>query len=83
MKPLSIAWVGLVGVVSAALSFLGFLAHMRVGNTPLIVTPGPAVLFALATALLIWSGLAVRRLRADKETWINALPARAPWSAAP
>ena len=75
MKPLSIAWVGLVGVVSAALSFLGFLAHMRVGNTPLIVTPGPAVLFALATALLIWSGLAVRRLRADKETWINALGA--------
>ena len=41
MKPLAITWVLLVGVVSAALSFLGFFAHMRTGGTPMIVTPGP------------------------------------------
>ena len=56
MKPLSITWVTLVGFVCALLSFLGFFAHMRAGGTPLIVTPGPAVVFAVATALLIWSG---------------------------
>ena len=42
---------------------------------PLIDTPGPAVVFAVATALLIWSGLAVRRLRANKDTWIDAIGA--------
>ena len=47
MKPLAIIWVLLVGVVSAALSFVGFFAHMRTGGTPMIVTPGPAVVFAL------------------------------------
>ena len=41
----------------------------------MIVTPGPAVVFAVATALLIWSGLAVRRLRAGKDTWIDAIGA--------
>ena len=75
MKPLSITWVALVGFVCALLSFLGFFAHMRAGATPLIVTPGPAVVFAVATALLIWSGLAVRRLRANKDTWIDAIGA--------
>jgi putative membrane protein len=65
----------LVGVVSAALSFLGFFAHMRTGGTPMIVTPGPGVVFAVATAILIWSGMAVRRLRADKDTWIDAIGA--------
>ena len=75
MKPLSITWVTLVGFVCALLSFLGFFAHMRAGGTPLIVTPGPAVVFAVATALLIWSGLAVRRLRANKDTWIDAIGA--------
>ena len=75
MKPLSITWVTLVGFVCALLSFLGFFAHMRAGGTPLIVTPGPAVVFAVATALLIWSGLAVRRLRAGKDTWIDAIGA--------
>ena len=73
MKPLAIIWVLLVGVVSAALSFVGFFAHMRTGGTPMIVTPGPAVVFALATAILIWSGMAVRRLRAGKDTWIDAI----------
>ena len=75
MKPLSITWVAVVGLVAAGLSFLGFLAHMRQGGTPLIVTPGPAVIFAIATACLIWSGLAVRRLRAGKDTWIDAIGA--------
>lgn len=75
MKPVAIAWVLLLGVTCAALSFLGFLAHMRAGGTPMIVTPGPAVVFALSTAALIWSGLAVRRLRAGKETWIDAIGA--------
>ena len=75
MKPLSITWVTLVGFVCALLSFLCFFTHMRAGGTPLIVTPGPAVVFAVATALLIWSGLAVRRLRANKDTWINAIGA--------
>ena len=75
MKPLSITWVTLVGFVCALLSFLGFFAHMRAGGTPMIVTPGPAVVFAVATALLIWSGLAVRRLRANKDTWIDAIGA--------
>ena len=65
MKPLSITWVTLVGFVCALLSFVGFFAHMRAGGTPLIVTP----------ALLIWSGLAVRRLRANKDTWIDAIGA--------
>ena len=75
MKPVSIVWVAAVGLVAAGLSFLGFLAHMRQGGTPLIVTPGPAVIFAIATACLIWSGLAVRRLRAGKDTWIDAIGA--------
>ena len=75
MKPLAITWVLLVGVVSAALSFLGFSAHMRTGGTPMIVTPGPGVVFAVATAILIWSGMAVRRLRAGKDTWIDAIGA--------
>ena len=75
MKPLAITWVLLVGVVSAALSFLGFFAHMRTGGTPMIVTPGPGVVFAVATAILIWSGMAVRRLRAGKDTWIDAIGA--------
>ena len=75
MKPLAIIWVLLVGVVSAALSFVGFFAHMRTGGTPMIVTPGPAVVFALASAILIWSGMAVRRLRAGKDTWIDAIGA--------
>ena len=75
MKPLSITWVTLVGFVCALLSFLGFFAHMREGGTPMIVTPGPAVIFAIATACLIWSGLAVRRLRAGKDTWIDAIGA--------
>ena len=75
MKPLAITWVLLVGVVSAALSCLGFFAHMRTGGTPMIVTPGPGVVFAVATAILIWSGMAVRRLRAGKDTWIDAIGA--------
>ena len=75
MKPVSIVWVAVVGLVAAGLSFLGFLAHMRQGGTPMIVTPGPAVIFAIATACLIWSGLAVRRLRAGKDTWIDAIGA--------
>ena len=75
MKPVSILWVVAVGLVAAGLSFLGFLAHMRQGGTPMIVTPGPAVIFASATACLIWSGLAVRRLRAGKDTWIDAIGA--------
>lgn len=75
MKPVSIVWVAAVGLVAAGLSFLGFLAHMRQGGTPMIVTPGPAVIFAIATACLIWSGLAVRRLRAGKDTWIDAIGA--------
>ena len=75
MKPLAITWVLLVGVVSAVLSFLGFFAHMRTGGTPMIVTPGPGVVFAVATAILIWSGMAVRRLRAGKDTWIDAIGA--------
>ena len=75
MKPLAITWVLLVGVVSAALSFLGFFAHMRTGGTPMIVTPGPGVVFAVATAILIWSGMAVRRLRAGKDTGIDAIGA--------
>ena len=75
MKPLSITWVTLVGFLCALLSFLGFFSHMRAGGTPMIVTPGPAVVFAVATALLIWSGLAVRRLRANKDTWIDAIGA--------
>ena len=75
MKPLAITWVLLVGVVCAVMSFLGFFAHMRAGGTPMIVTPGPAVVFALATTALIWSGLAVRRLRAGKDTWIDAIGA--------
>ena len=75
MKPVSIVWVLAVGLVAAGLSFLGFFTHMREGGTPMIVTPGPAVIFAIATACLIWSGLAVRRLRAGKETWIDAIGA--------
>ena len=75
MKPVSIVWVLAVGLVAAVLSFLGFFAHMREGGTPMIVTPGPAVIFAIATACLVWSGLAVRRLRAGKDTWIDAIGA--------
>ena len=75
MKPVSIVWVLAVGLLAVGLSFLGFFAHMREGGTPMIVTPGPAVIFAIATACLIWSGLAVRRLRAGKETWIDAIGA--------
>lgn len=75
MKPVSILWVVAVGLVAAGLSFLGFLAHMRQGGTPMIVTPGPAVIFAIATACLVWSGLAVRRMRAGKDTWIDAIGA--------
>ena len=75
MKPVSIMWVLAVGLVAAGLSFLGFFAHMREGGTPMIVTPGPADHIARATACLIWSGLAVRRLRAGKETWIDAIGA--------
>ena len=75
MKPLAITWVLLVGAACAALSFLGFFAHMRAGGTPMIVTPGPGVVFALATAALVWSGIAVRRLRAGKDTWIDAIGA--------
>ena len=41
----------------------------------MIVTPGPGVVFAVATAILIWSGMAVRRLRAGKDTWIDAIGA--------
>lgn len=75
MKPLAITWVLLVGVACAVMSFLGFFAHMRAGGTPMIVTPGPAVVFALAAAALLWSGMAVRRLRAGKDTWIDAIGA--------
>lgn len=75
MKPLSIIRVALVGFACATTSFLGFLGLMRTGATPMIVTPGPAVIFAVATACLIWSGLAVRRLRAGKNTWIDAIGA--------
>ena len=53
MKPLAITWVLLVGVVCAVMSFLGFFAHMRAGGTPMIVTPGPGVVFALATAAAV------------------------------
>ena len=75
MKPVSIVWVLVVALAAAGLSFLGFFAHMRAGGTPMIVTPGPAVVFAIATACLICSGLAVRRLRAGKDTWIDAIGA--------
>ena len=75
MKPVSIVWVLVVALAAAGLSFLGFFAHMRAGGTPMIVAPGPAVVFAIATACLIWSGLAVRRLRAGKDTWIDAIGA--------
>ena len=75
MKPLSITWVTLVGFVCALLSFLGFAPPPRAGAPPQNAPPAPAAGCAGAPALLIWSGLAVRRLRANKDTWIDAIGA--------
>ena len=75
MKPLSITWVTLGGLVCPHLCFRGFGAPRRGGAPPVIDPPGRAVFCGAAPALLIWSGLAVRRLRANKDTWIDAIGA--------
>lgn len=53
MKLLSVVWATLASFVCAFPNFLGFFAYMCVGGTPMTVTPGPAAVFAVATALLI------------------------------
>ena len=83
MKPLSITWVTLVGFVCALLSFLCFFTHMRAGGTPLIVTPGPAVVFAVATALLIWSGLSADWARTKRRWSMRSAPCVSPCSLGP
>lgn len=75
MRPVSVLLVAATGAICGGLAFAATEIGTRVGATPLLITPAPAVLFLVITAFLLWAGVHVRRYRASKDTWIGALGA--------
>ena len=75
MRPVSVLLVAATGAICGGLAFAATEIGTRVGATPLLITPAPAVLFLVITAFLLWAGVHVRRYRANKDTWIDAIGA--------
>lgn len=72
MKPLPVAQPALCAVLSAALSALGCTVIVGLGGS-LVLAPLLPVVFVLLTVLLLWAGVAVRRLRSHRDTWMTPL----------
>ena len=75
MKPQSIAQLAVVAAIFAGAGALGSAVSVGVGGNPLQVTPFLGAVFVLLAIVLLWAGLAVRRLRQHKRTWMTPLMA--------
>lgn len=75
MKPVSIPLLAGLGVAAAALAAIFSGMKISSGGNPLIVNPFVTVMFALLGIWLLFSGRAVRRLKAKEETWITPVAA--------
>lgn len=73
MKPLSWPWLVLYGAVAAFLSATLSFISLTLGGSPATITPFLALLQLLLAALVLWAGHNVRRYKAGKKTWVNAL----------
>ena len=51
------------------------LQPIRLGQGPWIIHPALALVFLIVAGILVWLGLQVRRFRAHKTTWIDAVAA--------
>ncbi len=73
MKPLSPLHLTLLAVLLAATGGLASVVAVGVGLGPVLITPLLALVYALLAGLLLWAGLAVRRLKAHKRTWMTPI----------
>lgn len=73
MTPQSIGQLGLIAAVCAGASALVSAVLVGTGRSPVIVTPYLAVVLLTLAAVLLWAGVAVRRMRAHRRTWMTPL----------
>ncbi len=75
MRPQSIGQLAVIAVASGGVGALVSTIIVTSGGTPVVVTPFlPVALVVLALGLL-YAGLAVRRMRARKRTWMTPIVA--------
>ena len=75
MKPLSILLLIAEAAAASALAAAVTAFAIRMGQGPWIVHPILSLVFVAAAGILVWLGLQVRRFRARKTTWIDAVAA--------
>ena len=75
MKPLSIVLLVAEAAAASALAAAATAVAIRLGQGPWIIHPALALVFLVVAGILVWLGLQVRRFRAHKPTWIDAVAA--------
>ena len=75
MKPLSIVLLVAEAAAASALAAAATAVAIRLGQGPWIIHPALALVFVVVAGILVWLGLQVRRFRAHKTTWIDAVAA--------
>lgn len=73
MRPVSIPLLGLLAVVAAGAGALLCAVVVGTGHGPVLVTPYLGAVLGAIAALVLWAGLAVRRMRARKRTWMTPI----------
>jgi len=75
VRPQSIGQLALIAALSGGVGALVSAIIVGSGGTPVVVTPYLAVAFLVLALALLYAGLAVRRMRARKHTWMTPIAA--------
>ena len=75
MKPLSIVLLIAEAAAASALAAAVTAFAIRQGAGPWIIHPALALVFVVVAGVLLWMGIQVRRFRAHKATWVDAVSA--------
>lgn len=75
MKPLSIVLLIAEAAAASALAAAVTAFAIRQGAGPWIIYPALALVFVVVAGVLLWMGIQVRRFRAHKATWVDAVSA--------
>ena len=75
MKPLSIVLLIAEAAAASALAAAVTAFAIRQGAGPWIIHPALALVFLVVAGVLLWMGIQVRRFRAHKATWVDAVSA--------
>ena len=75
MTPVSLRSLAIIGALSCGIGALGASILLGSGRGPVLVTPLLALVFIVIAVGLLIAGLAVRRMRDHKQTWMTPIMA--------